>query len=195
MTSRGAAVAEVPKLIAFVSQKTGLSQAAVVAALQKNFPHTTALLQTIPLSSVTAELPGLLAFLEKALNVSQAQLLGAMTTNFPALTKAITNLPPVTNGWYQIPGTTGFTRFDGTPVKSVPDVAAYFGSDVIPILETQMGNYHKLMETSTIDFIGPLVLIVGIIVIIYGLLMLFLARRLEPGPGKGTKLSPAAASG
>ncbi len=84
MTSRGAAVAEVPKLIAFVSQKTGLSQAAVVAALQKNFPHTTALLQTIPLSSVTAELPGLLAFLEKTLKLSQTQLLAAMTANFPA---------------------------------------------------------------------------------------------------------------
>ena len=69
-TSRGTAAAEVPKLIAFVSQQTGLSQAAVVAALQKNFPHTTALLQTIPLSAVTAELPGLLTFLEKALHVS-----------------------------------------------------------------------------------------------------------------------------
>ena len=67
MTPQGGAAAEVPKLIAFVSQKTGLSQAAVVAALQKNFPHTTALLETIPLSSVTAELPGLLAFLEKTL--------------------------------------------------------------------------------------------------------------------------------
>ena len=96
MTPRGGAVAEVPKLIAFVSQKTGLSQAAVVAALQKNFPHMTALLETIPLSSVTAELPGLFTFLEKALKVSQTQLLGAMTTNFPALTQAITNLPAVT---------------------------------------------------------------------------------------------------
>src|SRR5438128_1143817 len=67
MTAQGAAAAEVPKLIAFVSEKTGLSQAAVVAALKQNFPHTTALLQTIPLSAVTAELPGLLAFLEKAL--------------------------------------------------------------------------------------------------------------------------------
>ena len=196
MTARGAAVAEVPKLIAFVSQKTGLAPAAVVAALQKNFPHTTALLETIPLSSVTAELPGLFAFLEKALNVSQTDLLAAMKANFPALTQAISNLPPVTSGWDQIPGAEGFTRFDGTPVKSVPQVAAYFDSDVIPILETQTGNYHKLMQTSTIDFIGPLVLIVGIIVILYGLLMLFLARRLEPGPtSKAAKLSPAASAG
>ncbi len=104
MTPQGGAAAEVPKLIAFVSQKTGLSQAEVVAALQKNFPHTTALLQTIPLSSVTAELPGLLAFLEKTLNVSQAELLAALKTNFPALTQAITNLPTVTSGWDAHPG-------------------------------------------------------------------------------------------
>ncbi len=195
MTAQGAAVAEVPKLIAFVSQKTGLSQAAVVAALQKNFPHTTALLETIPLSSVTSELPGLLAFLEKTLKVSQAQLLAAMKANFPGLTQAITNLPTVTGGWDQIQNIDGATRFDGTPVKTVPDVRTYFGSDLIPVLETQMGNYHKLVATSTIDFIGPLVLIVGIIVIIYGLLMLLLARRLESGTSGATRLSAAASPG
>ena len=184
-----------PKLIAFVSQKTGLSQAAVLAALQKNFPHTTALLQTIPLSSVTAELPGLLAFLEKTLNVKQTQLLGAMTTNFPALTKAITNLPPVTTGWDNDPGHRRLHALQRHADQDpCPRSRAYFGSDVIPVLENQTRNYDKLMETSTIYFIGPLVLIVGIIVILYGLLMLFLARRLEPGPGKGAKLSPAAAS-
>jgi len=195
MTPRGGAAAEVPKLIAFVSQKTGLSQAAVVAALQKNFPHTTALLETIPLSSVTAELPGLFAFLEKTLQVSQTQLLTAMKTNFPGLTQAISNLPPVTSGWDQIPNTSGFTSFDGTPIKTVPQVAAYFGSDVIPVLETQRGNYAKLVSISTIDFIGPLVLAVGIIVIIYGLLMLLLARRLEPGASRATRLSAAASPG
>ena len=71
-TSSGTGAAEVPKLIAFVSQQTGLSEAEVLAALQENFPHTTALLQAIPLSSVSAEFPALFAFLEKALNVSEA---------------------------------------------------------------------------------------------------------------------------
>jgi len=194
MTSQGGAAAEVPKLIAFVSQKTGLSQAAVVAALQKNFPHTTALLLTIPLSSVTEELPGLFAFLEKTLHVSQAQLLTALKASFPALTQAISNLPTVTNGWDQIPGIDGFTRFDGTPIKSVPDVASYFGSDVIPVLETQRGHYENLMSISTINFIGPLVLAVGIIVIIYGLLMLLLASRLEPGTSRATRPSPSPAT-
>ena len=115
MTAEGGAAAEVPKLIAFVSQQTGLSQAEVVAALQKNFPHTTALLQTIPLSSVTAELPGLFAFLEKTLGVSEAELLAALQANFPGLAQSITNLPAVTNGWNNVPNIDGATRFDGTP--------------------------------------------------------------------------------
>ena len=196
MNPQGGAAAEVPKLVAFVSQKTGLSQAAVLAALQKNFPHTTALLQTIPLSSVTTELPGLLAFLEKTLKVNQTQLLGALTTSFPALAQAITNLPAVTSGWNNVPNTDGATLFNGKPIKTVPDVRTYFGSDVIPVLENQRGNYEHLMESSSIFFIGPLVLIVGIIVIIYGLLMLLLARRVEPGTSKATgSLQPASAGG
>ncbi len=194
MTPEGGAAAEVPKLIAFVSQQTGLSQAEVVAALQKSFPHTTALLQAIPLSSVTAELPGLLAFLETTLKVSQAELLAALQANFPALTQAVTNLPTVTGGWNDIQGIGGATRFDGTPVKTVPDVRTYFSSDVIPVLETQRENYENLVSTSTIDFIGPLVLSVGIIVIIYGLLMLLLAWRLEPGTSRATRPSPKPAT-
>ena len=45
-TPRGGAAAEVPKLVAFVSKETGLSEAQVLATLTKEFPHTTALLQT-----------------------------------------------------------------------------------------------------------------------------------------------------
>ncbi|MGA2320538.1 MAG: hypothetical protein ABSG95_07315, partial [Solirubrobacteraceae bacterium] len=89
-TPQGGAAGEVPKLIAFVSQKTGLSQAEVLGALKKNFPHVTALLQAIPLSAVTAELPALFAFLEKTLHVSQAQLLSALQASFPGLTQSIT---------------------------------------------------------------------------------------------------------
>ena len=187
MTPKGGAAAEVPKLVAFVSQKTGLSQAQVVAALQKNFPHTTALLQTIPLSSVTTELPGLFVFLEKTLHVSQAQLLAALKANFPLLTQSITNLPTVTSGWDNVQGIGGATRFDGTPIKTVPDVRTYFGSDLIPVLETRRGNYENLVSSSTINFIGPLVLIVGIIVILYGVLMLILARRLPRGTGRAAR--------
>jgi hypothetical protein len=64
------------------------------------------------------------------------------------------------------------------------------------VLETQHDNYVKLVSTSKIDFIGPLVLIVGLIVIAYGLLMLALARRVEPDedPGVAVQPSPIAAT-
>jgi hypothetical protein len=172
MTATGGAAAEVPKLIAFVSDQTGLSQAAVVAALQKNFPHTTGLLQAIPLSAVTDELPALTTFLAPAV--------GAV----PHLAQVIKNAPAVTGGWDAVPGLHGATRFDGTtPIKTVGDVRTYFGSDVIPVLETQRLHYDKLVETSNIDFIGPLVLIVGIIVVVFGLLMVLLAVRPRPRRG------------
>ena len=102
----------------------------------------------------------------------------------------------MTTGWNNVPNTDGATLFNGTPIKTVPDVRTYFGSDVIPVLENQRGNYEQLVASSSIFFIGPLVLIVGIIVIIYGLLMLLLARRVEPGTGKATgSLQPASAGG
>jgi len=180
MTPQGGAASEVPQLIGFVSQKTGLSPAAVLSALQKNFPHTAALLEAIPLTSVTAELPGLLAFLEKTLHATQTELISALSTSFPAITQAITHLPAVTSGWNDVPGMAGATRFNGTPIKTAPNVRDYFSSDVIPVLETQHQHYEHLVSTSKINFIGPLVLIVGIVVILYGLLMVFFAMALEP---------------
>ena len=186
-----------PKLITFVSQKTGLTEPQVVAALQKNFPHTTALLQAIPLSAVTAEIPGLLSFLETNLKVSQADLLSALTTNFPGIATAVTNLPAVTNGWNEVPKVDGLTRFDGKDrSRRVPGVAAYFSDDVIPVLETQHDNYENLVSTSNINFIGWLVLIVGFIVIVYGVLMLILARaepRRRTAAAKAAAAEPVAA--
>ena len=189
-TDQGTAGAEVPKLIAFVSQKTGLSQAAVLAALQKNFPHTTALLQAIPLSSVTAELPGLLAFLEKTLNVSQTQLLAALTTNFPGLAQSITNLPTFTERWNHIQKIDGLTRFNGKPVQTVPELRSYFSSDLIPVLEKQRSNFASLDGTSSVNWIAPLLLIVGGVVILFAALMiaLNLAGRVSRGPAVGGRV-------
>src|SRR5258707_12633839 len=53
--------------------------------------------------------------------------------NFPHLAQAITNLPAVTNGWNDVPGAAGATRFNGSPIKSGPDVRSYFSADVIPV--------------------------------------------------------------
>src|SRR5581483_2816064 len=133
MTPAGGAAAEVPKLIAFVSEKTGLSQAAVLGLLQRNFPHTTALLQALPLSAVTAELPSVV----KTLGAAALPLI-------PRLGQTITAAPAVTAGWDNIPGTGGLTRFDGSAVHTAPQLATYLSKDVVPVLETQRANFAKL---------------------------------------------------
>jgi hypothetical protein len=171
MTPSGGAAAEVPKLIAFLSAKTGLSQAQVVALLQKEFPHVTALLQALPLSAVSSELKEVVALLGPG-----------VVTAVPRLSQTVLNTPYVTSGWNDVPGMTGATRFDGKPIKTMPDVQAYFSADVIPVLEHQRVNYDKLVATSKIDFIGVIVLIVGLIVIAFGLLMVAIAWR---GPATG----------
>jgi hypothetical protein len=167
MTPAGGAAGEVPKLIAFVSTKTGLTQAQVLAALQKNFPAVTNLLKALPLSAVGDEIPAIV------------KLLGpGVVKAVPILAQTIVNTPAVTNGWNNVPGLTGTTTFAGKPIKTAVDVQSYFSSDVIPVLEDQEHNYHTLTSNSKINFIGPLVLIIGIVVIIYGLLMLLLATGL-----------------
>jgi hypothetical protein len=164
MTASGGAAAEVPKLVAFVSSKTRLSHAQVLAALQKNFPHTTAILEAIPLTSVNAELPSVLKALKPAVPA------------IPKLAQTVTNTPFVTTGWDNVPGTAGATNFQGAPVRTAPQVAAYFSQDVIPVLEQQRRDWAGLTATSKIDFIGWLVLAIGIIAVVYGVLMVFFAR-------------------
>jgi hypothetical protein len=177
VTPRGGAAAEVPQLVAFVSQKTGLSQKAVLTALAKNFPHTTALLEAIPLTAVTAEIPHLVAFLAATLHASPAQVLAGLKASYPALYQSITELPFVTGGWQNVPGTAQLTRFNGKPVHSVPQVRDYFSSDVIPVLETQQTHFRALAGTDGVAFIAPLLLTVGIIVIIFGVAMALFARK------------------
>ena len=176
MTPAGGGAAEVPKLIAFLSSSLHLSDAKVLTALNTNFPAITNLLEALPLSSASAEVAPLVRFLSGALKTSDAGVLAALESNFPQLTATITNLPKVTAGWNDVPGTAGLRNFSGTPIHTMVDVKNYFADDVIPVLVTQQRNYTNLVKTSNINFIGPLVLIVGLIVIAYGLLMVALAR-------------------
>jgi hypothetical protein len=176
-TPQGGAAAEVPKLVAFVSKQTGLSQKQVLTALTKNFPHTTALLEAIPLSSVTGELNGLVKFLATALHATPVQVLGGLKTSFPALYQAITNLPFVTSGWNHVPGTANLTRFNGAPVHTVPQVRTYFSADVIPVLEKQRTHFQALDGTDGVAFLAPLLLTVGIVVVIFGVAMALFARK------------------
>ncbi|MFN2612749.1 MAG: hypothetical protein ABR536_05215 [Solirubrobacterales bacterium] len=168
----GGASNEVPKLVAYVSTASGLPPAQVLAALEQNAPKTTALLQSLPLSDVSKELPGLLNFLATTLKLPPKELGAALQQNFPGLAQTIANLPKVTDGWDNVPGTANFTNFDGKPVKTVPDVRDYFSKDLVPVLETQQGNFSDLDSKGGIGFIPALLTVLGAIVLIFGLVMM-----------------------
>jgi hypothetical protein len=182
----GGAASEVPQLITFVSQQTGLSRAAVLSALQTNFPHTTALLQAVPLSAVSAELPGLITFLATTLKISREQVVATLQKDFPNLYQAIDALPRVTSGWNNVPGTGQLTRFDGKAVRTVPQTAAYFSQDVVPVVEQQQGNFRSLDSRGGVGFLPILLLIVGLVVLVFGATMAYLAARGAVTRGLGT---------
>ncbi|MGA2209358.1 MAG: hypothetical protein ABSH30_06965 [Acidimicrobiales bacterium] len=178
MTTRGGAAAEVPQLVGFLSAKTGLSDAAVVAALKSKFPAVAHLLLALPLSSVTAEIPGLVSFLATTLHATPAQVLAALKANFPALTQSIVNLPAVTNGWNNVPGATGLTRLNGSAVHTVPQIRDYFADDVIPTIAANQANFGRLADWfPPVWFIPLLLTIVGALVVLFGLLMVLLSWR------------------
>ena len=63
----------------------------------------------------------------------------------------------------------------------MPQLQHYFADDVIPVLEAQRANYDKVTSVSNINFIGWLVLGIGVIVIVYGLLMVAFAAFAPTG--------------
>jgi hypothetical protein len=172
-TARGGAAAEVPELLTFVSDRTNLSEARVLRALRTQAPRTAAVLQAIPLSAVSAEVPHLLAFLSKTLRISGDELVATLRRRTPRLAQSILAVRPVTLGWNAIPGTAKLTRFDGTtPVRTMPALDDYFGRDVIPMLETQRGNFRDLADPwPPLKYLPPLLILVGALVMLYGLLM------------------------
>ncbi len=183
MTNSGTAAAEVPKLIAFVSQKSGLPPDAVNAALAKNVPHLNDLLLSLPFSDVTAELPQFISFLSGTLKMPPDAVHAAINQNFPGLAQVIASLPKVTTGWDKVPGTEKLTRFNGTPVTDVPSVRDYFAQDVVPVLQTQRQNFGNLNALpGGPNFIPPLLLVLGIVVAIFGLVMAFLSPKTRGAP-------------
>ncbi|HTN23585.1 MAG TPA: hypothetical protein VL120_06325 [Solirubrobacteraceae bacterium] len=184
VTAQGGGAGEVGGLIGVVSRKTGLSSAQILAVLKQEAPHTTALLQALPLSDVTAERPGLITFLAKTLKLSENDTQGALKQSFPRLWQTLLAAPPVTDGWNDIPGLNGMTRFDGTtPVKSVPEVRDYFSKDLVAAVEANRADFQKVADKGGVGYIPWLLLVVGDVVLAFGLLMATRAATRPPGRG------------
>jgi hypothetical protein len=180
--AEGGAAGEVGALVELVAGATGLAPEDVLAAVEENFPHTYHLLLALPLDGVSAEIPGLLTFVADNSDLADADaVLGAIATNTPNLAQAITNLIVVTDGFRDVPGTEQLTRFDGSPARSVPGVVNYFEEDVVPAVRAVADDYRTLDTTAPpIDHFSPLLLIVGLLVIIYGVAMLTLTGTTTP---------------
>lgn len=192
VTAKGGAASEVPALVAFVSKKTGLSQEQVLATLQEKFPHATALLQAIPLTSINNEIPQLVQFLATTLNTTPDGVLAALKQNFPHIHQAVTTLPTVTKGWDNVPGTEGLTRFDGTPVRTAPQVRDYYSSDVIPVVERNSTNMKQLHDWYPKVTVFPVLLtVVGGLAFGLGLIMVVFSLAVKRG--RGVKLTAWAA--
>jgi hypothetical protein len=176
-TTRGGAAAEVPELLSFVSQRTSIPRAEVLAALRRRAPRLTALLQAIPLSAVAAEIPHLLTVLGRTLKLRRTQLVARLQQRTPRLAQSLLNVRRVAIRWNSVPGTAQLTRFDGTTaVRTMPALEAYFNGDVIPVLENQRQNFDDLADPwPPVNYFPPLVLAVGVLLLVYGLLMMRLA--------------------
>ena len=110
-------------------------------------------------------------------------VLAALAENTPNLAQAVTNLLIVTDGFREIPGIDQLTRFDGSPVRSIPELRDYFGHDVVPGVRAVADDYRTLDTTAPpVDVFPPLLLIVGILVVIYGVAMLAITSAVVPSP-------------
>ena len=184
VTARGGAEAEAPRLIAFVSGKTNVSRDKVRAALRRRAPRIAALLQAVPLSKVAAEVPHLVGVLAKRMKIRSDDVLAILRERTPRLAQSILAARPVALGWNAIPGTAQLTSFDGTTaVRTMPALDQYFGTDVIPVLETQRQNFRDLADPwPPVNALAPLMLVVGALVTLYGLLMMRVATRPPRAP-------------
>jgi hypothetical protein len=206
---QGGAAAEVVPLVQLVAGATGLTDAEVLAALEENFPQTFNLLLALPLDGVSAEIPALLDFVAANSELADAgAVLDAVAATTPNLAQAITNLLVVTDEFRAVGGIEPLTRFDGTPVRSIPDVIAYFGEDVVPGVRAVTSDYRTLDTTAPpVDVFPALLLIVGILVVIYGAAMLIIVRAstaglkepdddsAQPSDGAAAKLSELIGAG
>ncbi|MDX6690035.1 MAG: hypothetical protein QOG15_1492 [Solirubrobacteraceae bacterium] len=169
-TIHGGAAAEVPRLLRFISERTGLSEGQILTRLRGRAPRTTAVLEAIPLSEVGQEVPHLLAFLAKTMKFSGNRLLLTLRKETPGIAQALENVTAVTIGWNEVPKLGDLHRFDGTPVRTMSQLDAYFSEDVIPVLDAQRAHFDKLASTwPPVTYFPPLLVVVGLLIVGYGL--------------------------
>ncbi|TQR84357.1 hypothetical protein D8S82_22530 [Mycobacterium hodleri] len=177
------AAAEVPKLVDFIAVRTGSSPEAAQRLLAQGFPAINGFLTSLPLPEVSAELPKLVHYLSTVLEQTPAQTDQMLQTDYPKIWQVYQNLPKLTAGWDAIPGTEHLTRFDGTPVRTMPQLRTYLSQEVVAPVERQQTDFRPLGIRGGVGFLAPLLLALGSAVIAFGTTMMIKTRRgVSTGP-------------
>jgi hypothetical protein len=147
--------------------------------LKRRAPQTVALLDALPLAQVADEVPHLLNYVKRALHMRRDRLVSLLRRRTPALAQVLLTAPAVAASWNAIPHTAEMTRFDGfTPVRSLPDFDDYLRQDLVPLLVDEREDFDALADTwPPIDTFAPLLLIAGLLVMLYGAVMMRLVVR------------------
>jgi hypothetical protein len=180
MTAAGGAAPEVPRLYRFIAQRTGRRTADVRRALSRRAPRIEALLRALPLTAVADEQPELTRYLRRALRPGRGDLDATLRKRTPALAQVLSALSPATAQWNAIPSTDRMTSFDGlTPVRTVPQFDEYLGTDLIGVLDSERKDFQTFAtKWPPVDTFAPLMLVLGLVVMLYGgLMMQFVSRR------------------
>jgi hypothetical protein len=179
MYSNGAAT-ETTKLIDFIAERTGRSRDDVQSTLKNDYPHFNGFLNSLPLSDVGTEIPKLVHYLGTVLFMTREQVNHMLATDYPEIYQVTVNLPKMTAGWSAIPGTEGLTRFDGEPVRAMPQLQDYLSQEVVAPVERQQANFRSLGTHGGIGFLAPLLLVLGVVVILFGTTMVVVTRKRPP---------------
>lgn len=159
------------ELVTMISRRTGVSNERARAFLRREAPRTEALLRALPLSAVANERARLTSFLATTLNVAPEDLQDEFARTFPKLLQTLSELPAITGGWYDVPGIDGMTRLDGKPrVGSMHGFGNYVGDDLVATVAAEQDRFGQLAGRGGIGYIPYLLLIVGIVVLAFGLL-------------------------
>ncbi|MEY2442098.1 MAG: hypothetical protein QOJ46_1524 [bacterium] len=169
MTRKGRSREELGRLVTMIKRKTGVSAKRARALLSREAPHTAALLRAVPFSGVADERRRLTAYLSKTLNIPAEDLQNELAGSFPRIYELLSDLPSITSGWYDVPGVEGLTRFDGTTVKTMPEVRDYLRDDLVASVEAEHDRFQALAGSGGIGYIPWLLLVLGAGLAVFGL--------------------------
>ncbi len=172
--------AELPRLYDFIAQRTGKTHAEGEALMRSVAPHMYGFMTSLPLTGVTDEIPKIVHYLGTVLYMTPDEVEHMLQTDYPLIHQVINAVPPLTDGWYSIPGTEKLTTFDGEPVRTMPQLATYFSDELVAPVERQADNFKPLGVRGGVGFLAPLLLALGIIVILFGTTMAVLTWRGVP---------------